>query len=118
MKIVIRRSELLAHGACKEGLEFFRTIAPKGILKVEWSPLVQCWLAVEARQFISWAICHNIIPIANLYGANLESANLYGANLESANLVRANLYGANLENVIYPYDVSGWKSVNGILRRL
>jgi hypothetical protein len=107
MFITIKRSELVAKNACERGMAYFKTLAPKGVLRLEWTCANQIKLATEAREWLDWARDHIGFP-----GFNLRSADLTSADLTSANLTSADLYGAFRDT-----DLPGWKSVNGRLER-
>ncbi len=108
MHIIIKRSELVKAGACKEGLDYFKTLAPKNVLRIEWTHANQVRLAIEARLWVGWARDRNLIPLFNLYGANLTRADLRYADLRYADLTGADLTGANLTGADLRYaDLTG-----------
>jgi hypothetical protein len=91
--------ELIAAGACPEGVERFREL--QGEIDCDWTWLHSIWAAVAMPDDYRWAVEHNLLPAVmakyvDLSGANLRGADLYGANLRGANLRGAHLYGANL----------------------
>ncbi len=103
IRVVLRRSELRAAGACADGRALFRAIAPRGIWRGEWTMLHALWLARDAPGYSRWLIEAGLIPAICYVSADLRSANLRSANLSGADLSGADLYSANLSGA----DLSG-----------
>ena len=116
------RAELVARGACPEGLALFDSIARiqgrSKKVRLVWTPLSCVWLS---RTYLWWLWQHGLVPMCSVrgaylrgadlrgaylrgadpallveYGAYLRGADLRGANLTDANLTGANLTGADL----------------------
>ena len=105
--LVLRRSDLVAAGACQQWLEQFDAIcAARGDatapsvrrkdgtsfrdpsrLRIELTPLAQVWAARDARGAVEWLRMKGLWPSANLRGANLYGADLRGADLRGSKLV-------------------------------
>ncbi len=114
----IRRDDLIAHGACVDGLALFDSIAhaqgnPKRV-RMRWSMLAQFWLATSSPSFARWLREKGLLPPvyaasgadlsrADLSRANLSRAYLSGADLSGVNLSRAHLSRAHLSRA----DLSG-----------
>jgi uncharacterized protein YjbI with pentapeptide repeats len=112
MQITIRRSDLVLHGACEPGLDWFdafvKVLEQDTDLTVNWDPFAMVMALTNrgAQYWCGWAIEKGIIPSwslakvdltgTNLRGANLTDANLSGADLTEADLPRAYLRRANL----------------------
>jgi hypothetical protein len=98
--VEIRRAELDAREACREGLRLFDAIAglagTPGLLCVEWSPLAQVWLGAAGPLFAFWLYEQGLVPQVSLRGADLGGADLRGAYLRGAYLGAADLGGADL----------------------
>lgn len=95
--ISITRAELVAAGACEEGLRDFDELAAlqgqvAGTWSFFWTPLFAVEFARGLyKRHIEWLYESGFIPRANLRSANLRSADLGGADLGGANLYVANL---------------------------
>ena len=110
IQVSIRRSELVAEGACSDGLALYdsilahrnehrgrRGLPARDRLVMRWTRLHTLMLATSHPGFHGWCVERGILPQASLAGANLDGANLDGANLDGANLARANLARAYLD---------------------
>ena len=122
------------HHACGSAIVELRAFLESGVSLARIYQMRPDWLTWDRREipFGKWLLCmwaafeashprelgvlmFPKAPGANLSGANLSGADLSGADLYGANLFRANLYGANrLEG---DPEISGWKLINGVLRR-
>ena len=119
ISVTLTRAELVEKGACQEGLGLFDKLSSlqgllnDGLYVEDWTPLHSVWAWKEYSSFAYWCEQQNLIPRANLSGADLSRANLSGADLSradlsGADLSRANLYGANLYGAnLYGADLSG-----------
>ena len=100
--IYLKRRDLVAHGACEEGLarfdELARSQGRERTLRLTWAHLF--WLLVDesTREYAVWAQRHGLLPWAHLRGADLRGADLRGAILEGADLCGADLRNADLRN--------------------
>lgn len=119
--IRIRRRDLVAAGACGEGLAVFDAIAAMqgraGVVRWRATLLHQLWLAKAYPSFCRWLIENGMIPpvFAPEY-ADLRRADLTGANLYRANLEGADLSGANLRGARWPRSLTlpnGWTCLRG-----
>ena len=79
LTLTLTRSELVSHGACSPALYLFDKLFPSGRMEIEWTPLAAVWSAVAFPEYTSWLREKNLIPIANLYSADLRSVSLKGA---------------------------------------
>ena len=83
--VSITRAELESAGACTEGIDLYDACCRRfkgGVRKVKvdrWEPIHTIWLLRAYPSFWSWLVSKDLIPRANLYGADLSRANLYGA---------------------------------------
>ena len=114
ISVSIWRKALVANHACAEGLALFDAIAaqqsesdPRRLHRIRiprWTTLH--WIMLVQAGFGEWCASRNIVPRADLYGADLTRTDLTcaaltrtdlaHANLNGAALTRADLYGANL----------------------
>ena len=109
ISVTITADELIARGACGDGLARFVADFPEGLRVVDWTQQHAVWwaawrdcaLTISDR---SWAVEEGLVPRANLAGANLAGANLSGANLDGAYYPSGDL-------------PEGWDRVNGYLMR-
>jgi len=125
IQVSIRRSELVAEGACSDGLALYdsilahqnehrgrRGLPARDRLVMRWSRLHTLMIATSHPGFHAWCVEHGILPQASLRSANLVGANLRGASLVGANLRSANLDGADLRGA----DLRGASLVGANLR--
>jgi hypothetical protein len=98
MKIIITPEDLRAHDACREGLAWFRSAYPDGV--VRWcSQGIIDFFEAGGGEWYSWACQKRLLPSlsdADLSGADLRWADLRFAKLSGADLRFADLRFANL----------------------
>ena len=104
ISVTIWRKTLVRHGACVDGLALFDSIAsmqpesdPRRLRRIRiprWGALH--WIMLVQAGYGEWLAQWEIVPRANLRGADLGGANLTGADLRGADLYGVHLRGADL----------------------
>ena len=108
IRVVLHGSELRSKGACREGMDLFTSIAPKGVWESDWTILHALWLAQVYPSHSRWLIDNGLIPSICYVRADLSGAVLSGADLRNAVLSGADLSGAVLSGaVLRNADLSG-----------
>ena len=96
MQITITIEQLVQAGACDEAIAEFRSLYGESGTE-NWTRERQIELLKgPLGKFLAWAWQNNLVPLWNLYRANLSGTNLYRANLSGTNLSGTNLSGTNL----------------------